>query len=166
VKDMDKMALIGPAYHEYKSELLELIRRKGKVWSSWTYYHPEHKERIFRGQLNRDEYFYIYVHVTKNPSPARRREGATVGSGLVEYRLRVIEMDYEHRKRGSPDLNLTIDKEKMEKSCGWYLVNKIDPINSRHWQSFIDYQTRTNLAPFWMKRPNVRWGYIVDSYPD
>jgi hypothetical protein len=166
---MDKMALIGPAYHEYKSELLELIRRKGKVWSSWTYYHSDKKERILRDQLSRNNHFYIYVLDTKDPSVARRRSGATSGSGLVEYRLKVIDFEYEHRKRRSPDSDLSIDGvtcEKIEKSCGWYLVKKIDEISPQPWNSFIDYQTRTNLANFWMKWPNVRWGYIVDSYPD
>ena len=42
---MDKIALIGPAYHEYKQELLEIIKDKGKVWSSWTYFHSEKKEK-------------------------------------------------------------------------------------------------------------------------
>jgi hypothetical protein len=165
---MDKIALIGPAYHEYKSELLEVIKKKGKVWSLWTYYHPENKERLLRSQFNRDKHFYIYVLDTKEPSAARQRMGATSGSGLVDYRLKVIEFDYEHRKRRSPNPDLSIEgvaNEKIGKSCGWYLVEEIDDkIPARPWNSFIDFQTGTNLSNFWMKWPNVRWGYIVDPY--
>ncbi len=130
------MALIGPAYHEYRNELLDIIQEKGKVWSSWTYYHPYENEMELREQLNKDKFFYIYVLDTEDPSAARRRSGATSGSGLVDYRLKVIKFDYEHRKRRSPDPNLSIDGiacEKNEKSCGWYLVDKIEAVGSLPW---------------------------------
>ena len=165
---MDKLALIGPAYHEYKSELMGVVKKNGEVWSSWTYYHSEEKERLLRLQFNRDGYFYIYVLDTKEPNIKLQRRGATSGSGLVDYRLKVIDFDYRHKKRHSPDPDLSIEgiaNEKTEKSCGWYLVKEIDDdIPSRPWRSFIDFQTGKNIPNFWMKRPNVKWGYIKDLY--
>jgi hypothetical protein len=165
---MKKIGLIGPAYHEYKEELQTCINRENRIWCAWTYYHPPKEEQLIRDQLARDGFLYIYVLDTKNPSEKRKALGVTNGSGLVDYRLKVEEIVYKHKKDDSPDPSRSkngIFDERYEKSCGWYLISKVDDkIPSKPWNSFIDYFTGHHLARFCMVRPNAHWVYIEDPY--
>ena len=169
---MEKIALIGPAYHEYQSSVREVIKNEGKCWSLWTYCHNrQEKIRKLREQINDKEigYFNIYVYNTKKIRKYPGMKPSSAGNKLVDYRLKVVDFKYSHSAVPVPEKRLSIDdgisNSKTEKSCGWYLIEEVQSINPRIWQSFEDFQTGLKLGPpvGGMFVPNAPWIYVKDK---
>ena len=164
-----KLALLGASSNIYKAKLQEVIDRDrcGYVWSGWTYQLHDDKKRILDEQISKDG-FRLYVHITKKPSKKRRNEGATRGSGLVEYCLIVKHYKYYPDKARSPKPECSVKDGVVDETITphrlWAQVDKIEPIQYKSWNILKDFDTGEYLkGNFKLNIPDVYFGYIDDS---
>ena len=170
MKSSKKLAILGLSSNIYKTKLQEIIDRCGYVWSGWTYQLHENKKKVLDEQINNNNgggFFHLYVHIAKDSSPKRRREGASRGSGLVEYRLIVKHFNYDKGKTFSPVPGCSVKNGVVNESITrhrlWAFVEKIEDIDKRNWNTFIDYDAGKYLRNFKWNIPHVYFGYIDDS---
>jgi len=146
-----RMALIGPTSEEYLLIVEDFIKRLGQVCSTWTYFISEEKIRLLREQMP----FFLYCYVT-------RKSG---GSGLVEYKLRVVDFEYSEDEIPCPHPQY-YPYEADEHAQAWYTFDKIEPISPpRTLESFELFDEEENLTQDLFSRlrnPKSEFIYVKD----
>ena len=146
-----RMALIGPTTEEYLFVVEDFIGRLGQVCSTWTYFIPEEKIRLLREQMP----FSLYCYIT-------RKSG---GSGLVEYKLRVVDFEYSENEMPCPHPEY-YPYESDRHAQAWYTFDRIQQISPpKTLESFELFDKEEKLTQDLfsrMRNPRSEFIYIKD----
>ena len=159
---MKKLALLGAARPRYEEKVKNVLKRpecNKRCWTGWTYGINSSKLELLKKQFDKDKYFNIYYHDIKHPKNPKYG----TGTGFVEYRLEIKEYAYteEFVKSPKPECAATIDPSKPHRLHACVLEDPIK-IQSKKWNTFIDYDTNNNIPHFRLNLPNVDFEYIID----
>lgn len=147
-----KIALLGLTDESYVTDIGLSIEQMGRVCSTWTYSLSKEKIELLRKQLP----FYLYCYLTK-----RSR-----GSGLVDYRLRVVDFEYSKSGIPCPHPEYSYGAEN-ETGRGWYTFDKVEEMKPpRTWESFELFDKEEHLDPnsvYRMRQPHSEFLYVKDA---
>ena len=160
---MNKIALLGPTYHEYCTLLnnrLDLKDKNKNVLWGWTYQHTLDMLRRLKIQKEFKIYAYNSLNRTENKQYAKR----------IYYCYNVYKFDYEHHytKPPHPDLVIHGHDERFTTNRGWYYINGYGRLRPpKKWTDFREYRENgsgKNLEYKVPRHPDVYWTYVIDEF--
>jgi len=132
-----EIALLGPTSEYYVDECMEFIKNRGKICTSWTYSLSQDKIVLLKKQIESEKYFHLYFQISKSSG----------GSGLVNYRARVIDFQFSENETPSPDPDYSTDEESAQTGRGWYTFDRIEQLTpSRSLESFESFDNSENIS--------------------
>lgn len=150
--ELQRIALIGPTSEEYVLSLSDSIESNERICTNWTYRHDSDKIDVINKQLP----IWHYLIITKGSG----------GSGLIEYRGRVVDFVYDEDRRSSPYPEISWDTETDLEGRSWYVIDQIEkfdpPLEQTNFE-YYDSDEGVSNAQNRMRHPDSSYLYIKDK---
>jgi MoxR-like ATPase len=145
------IALLGPTDESYIDRLTKAIEENGQVADYWSYTISEEKIKL----LQETGPFYIYCYIIKR----------TGGSGLVEYKLRVTNVNFSERPIPDPFSGAqSLDQKESER---WFLFDKVEkiepPLNLEDLRNYDTEEPIDRTIFQRVRNPKTEFFYIIDE---
>ena len=154
---MNRIALLGPTYHEYCTLLNNRLDENKPVLWGWTYQHTPHMLKI----LERQKTFKIYAY-----NSYKRTENKQYAKKIIHC-YNVYDFDYEKYFTEPPNSELVIHgpEERFTVNRGWYYINGYGRLRlPKKWGDFHLYPSGKTSKVQGMLNRNAHWYYVIDEY--